>query len=91
MISIVTIAPRGSRRRSRAARDRLGVLDPWLAQVHVDIDESRRDHHFVGRDDFRFRALDSRFDPRDPVAVDEHVACAVKPAGGIDDPAVPNQ
>ena len=71
--------------RGRAGRDRFLVLLPRLAQVHVHIDEPRANHQTVGHRHDRgsvHRQIDA--DARDAVAVDQDVAHAVDPVGGID-------
>ena len=78
--------------RGRARRDRLLVLLPRLAQVHVHVDEPGTDDE--ARAESRRRAVSGvgrqiAADARDAIAVDQHVERAVAAVGRIDDAARP--
>jgi ribosomal protein S15P/S13E len=77
--------PAGHGRR-RARRDRLLVLLPRLAQVHVHVDQARADHE-SRRDLDDLDALGRQVAPhaRDPAAVHQHVEGAVAAVGRIHD------
>ena len=72
----------------RAGGDRLLVLLPGLAQVHVDVDEAGRDDP-AALDLEHLGAVDRQVlpDARDRAVLDQHVELAVAPVGRIDDPA----
>ncbi len=77
--------PAGHGRR-RAGRDRLLVLLPRLAQVHVDVDEARRhDERIRQRDDARAFRRQVAADRADLCPVDEQVESPVPAGGGVDD------
>ena len=71
---------------ARAGRDRLLVLLPGLAQVHVHVDESGR-HDQRGRhlDDVRAVGGQIAADTRDAIALDQDVKRAVAARHGIHD------
>ena len=80
-------------RRQRAGGDRLLVLLPGLAQVHVHVDEPWRDHQ-VRRNRHDLGARLRRKvgpDAGDPVAVDQDVEHAVTSIGRVDDPSALKQ
>ena len=69
----------------RAGGDRLLVLLPGLAQVHVDVDESWR-HDPAARDLEHLGALDRQVlaDARDHAVLDQDIELAVPAVGRID-------
>ena len=73
-------------RRRDTTRDRFLVLLPWLAQVHVHVDQTRT-HHQTGRNLHDGRAIDRQIasDSSDAAVLDEDVVHAINPVRGIDD------
>ncbi len=79
-------------RRRRAGGDRLLVLLPRLAQVHVDVDEARG-HDPAARHFEDLGALDRQVlaDARDHAVLDQDIELAVPAIDGIDHPPVLQQ
>ena len=79
-------------RGGRAGGDRLLVLLPRLAQVHVHVDQPGRDDPAVLELE-HLGAVGRQIlaDARDPAVLDQHVERAVPPGGRIDDPAALQQ
>lgn len=78
-------------RRVDTRGHRFLVLLPRLAQVHVHVDEARADDE-PGRQCHDLTTVGEAhrqvgLDPRDPIAIDEHVERTVETVGRIDDPA----
>src|SRR5206468_7233139 len=75
----------GDRRRG-PARDRLFVLLPWLSQMNVNVDESRR-YQPPSPDLEHVRAVHREIsaDPRDGAVIDQNVEFAIAAIRRIDD------
>jgi hypothetical protein len=74
-------------RGPRAGGDRLLVLAPGLAEVHVRVDQPRADDRARGVDDpVGVRTVEIGPDGGDPPAADRDIGGAVEARGGVDDP-----
>ena len=74
------------RGRRRSARDRLLVLAAGGAQMHVRVDERRREHEPGSVDDAVTVGVDALADGSDRARVDPHVEDRVDPSRRIDHP-----
>ena len=71
--------------------DVLGVLEPGLAQVGVQVDEASRDDLAGDVHDRRARVVQTGAHLGDRLAVDEHVGSRLGAGDGVDDPAAAKQ
>jgi hypothetical protein len=78
-------------RGPRSALDGFGKLLAGLAQVAMQVDESRSDDQTGCIENLGAFRRESGADPHDFFGVDQNIQCAFGAAGGIDDPPVLNQ